>query len=219
MTYRSDLDALAARQAALESEVARSTRELDDTRRLLDEARARARLPVLDNIRIASPCRADWNEMTGDERVRACGTCHKQVFNLSALTRDEAEALIVERAGNLCARYYQRADGTILLADCEIGARKRRRKALLAAGALALLAGGGAAYGLVQRFDRVTVDAVDYTRVAPPPTSSAPMAVRGTAHDAPPPAAPRPRPVMGHVSHADPDARPTMGAVAFPVRD
>ena len=122
MTYRNDVDALGARHHALESELAAKTRELDDAARLLEEARARAKLPVLENIRIASPCRADWNEMVGDERTRACGKCEKQVFNLSSLTRAEAEALIVEKAGKLCARYYQRHDGTIILADCTVGA-------------------------------------------------------------------------------------------------
>lgn len=145
MSYRDDLDALAARHAALDSEVAVKTRERDAARVLLDDAKARSRLPVLDNIRIASPCTADWNQMTGDDRARACGTCNKTVYNLSEMTRDEAEALITAREGQLCARYYQRSDGTILLADCTIGARRRRRRRWIAAGAAALLAGGGAA--------------------------------------------------------------------------
>lgn len=144
MTYRADLDALAARHAALETEVAQKTRELDQAARLLDEAKTRARLPVLDNIRVASPCSADWAKMTGDERRRFCGDCKKHVYNLSELTRDEAEALILEKEGRLCVRYYQRADGTILLADCTVGVRRRRRRRVIVAGAAAMLAGGAA---------------------------------------------------------------------------
>jgi hypothetical protein len=144
MSYRSDLDALSARHDALAGEVAAKTRELDATRRLLDEAKRRARLPVLPNIRVASPCAADWNQMIGDERVRHCGACDKNVYNLSAMTRDEAEALIVAREGRLCVRYFQRKDGTILLKDCTVGTRQRRKRRLIAAGAAALLAGGGA---------------------------------------------------------------------------
>lgn len=140
--YRNELDALAARRAALAEEVAAKTRELDDATHLLADARRRASLPVLDNIRIASPCTASWAAMTGDDRVRHCGSCDKDVFNLSAMTRDEAQALITERAGNLCARYFQRSDGTILLADCEVGVSRRRKTRLVAAGAVALLAGG-----------------------------------------------------------------------------
>jgi len=154
MTYRSDLDALAARQAALETEVADRQRELAHTRQMLDEARARAKLPVLDNIRIAAPCTADWNQMTGDERARMCGDCNLKVYNLSGMTRDEAETLLREREGRLCVRYFQRADGTILLTDCTVGVKRRRRRRIFAAGVAASLAGiGGAAAVTILRND------------------------------------------------------------------
>jgi hypothetical protein len=105
----------------------------------------------LDNIRIASPCTADWNTMTGDERVRHCGSCKKDVFNLSSMRRDEAEALIREKNGDLCARYYQRGDGTIILADCTIGKKQQRKRRVIAVGAAAMLASGVAlAYKLTR---------------------------------------------------------------------
>jgi hypothetical protein len=184
MSYRNDLDALSARHASLDAELAAKTKELGDATRMLDEARARARLPVLDNIRIASPCRADWNDMVGDERTRACGKCEKQVFNISNLTRAEAEALIAEKHGKLCARYYQRRDGTIILADCTIGAVAARNRKLVAAGAAALLV-TGVGYKLTHRTHDLDMDAIDITasadstdghvagvveREAPPPT-------------------------------------------------
>jgi hypothetical protein len=142
MSYRSDLEALAARHDALAAEVATKTRELDGVSQLLDEAKQRAKLPVLQNIRVASPCRADWNAMTGDDRVRACGDCNKNVYNISELTREEAEALIVAKEGRLCVRYFERHDGTILLKDCEIAVARKRKRRIIAAGAAALLAGG-----------------------------------------------------------------------------
>jgi hypothetical protein len=141
--YRDDVAALDARHAALSHELQAKTRELAEASRLLDEAKTRARLPVLDNIRVATPCSADWASMTGDERTRACAGCKKNVYNLSNLTREEAQALIVEREGKLCVRYFQRHDGTILLKDCSIGVGKKRRRTLIAAGAAALLAGVG----------------------------------------------------------------------------
>lgn len=143
MSYRNDVDALAARHESLASEVATKTRELDSARKLLDEAQAKARLPVLPNIRVASPCTADWEAMTGDARVRACGSCNKNVYNLSEMTRDEAEALILAKEGRLCVRYFKRTDGTILLKDCTVGTSQKRKRRLIAAGAAALLAGGG----------------------------------------------------------------------------
>lgn len=143
MTYRNDLDALAARHDALAAEVAIKTKELDTAKRLLDDAEQRAKLPVLPNIRVATPCTADWTKMTGDDRMRACADCNKNVYNLSDMTRDEAEALIVQKEGRLCVRYFQRKDGTILLKDCAIGVAQKRKRRLVAAGAAALLTGGG----------------------------------------------------------------------------
>src|SRR5687768_3588859 len=144
MTYRDDLTALAARHDALATEVAHKTRELEQATQLLEDAEARARLLELDNILNAAPCDADWSKMTGDDRARHCGDCKKTVFNLSDMTRVEAEALIVEKQGRLCARYFQRKDGTILTKDCPVGVARRRKRRLIAAGTVAMLAGGGA---------------------------------------------------------------------------
>ncbi|MEO8700876.1 MAG: hypothetical protein ABI867_12585 [Kofleriaceae bacterium] len=157
MAYRDDLTALAARHATLESEVEQKTRELAESAHMLEEARARTRLPVLDNIRIASPCTARWADMDGDDRTRQCAACNKQVFDLSSLTRDEAQALISERAGELCGRYYRRADGTILLADCTIGIAHRRGRARDIAAAV-VVAGAIAAQVIPGHVEARTLD-------------------------------------------------------------
>lgn len=83
----------------------------------------------LDVIQVAEPCTVDWNTMTGDERVRHCSLCQKNVYELSSLTKREAERLIVEHEGNLCVRFYRRADGTVQTSDC---LPIRRRLALVA---------------------------------------------------------------------------------------
>jgi hypothetical protein len=103
---------------------------------------------LLENVRIASPCSASWEHMVGDDRVRFCGACEKNVYNLSALPRDEAESLLAQHEGSICVRLYRRADGTVLTADCPVGVRKKRVKRLvvLAAGAGALAAAAGAAF-------------------------------------------------------------------------
>ena len=87
-------------------------------------------LDVLSNVRIASPCTARWEDMTGDEKRRHCAQCNLDVFNFSAMTAPEAAAL-AERAreGRVCARFYRRADGTMLLADCPVGLAALRRRA------------------------------------------------------------------------------------------
>ncbi len=66
--------------------------------------------------------------MTGNERSRHRAQCDKSVFNLSGMTREEAETLIVEKQGTLCVRYFQRKDGTILTQDCVVGISKKRKR-------------------------------------------------------------------------------------------
>ena len=89
----------------------------------------------LDNIRVASPCPASWEDMAGDDRVRFCGECKLNVYNLSAMQRDEAEDLVRNREKRLCVRFYQRNDGTVLTRDCPVGLRAiaRRARARIAA--------------------------------------------------------------------------------------
>lgn len=87
---------------------------------------ARKHDDVLGQIQIASPCKADWDSMTGDEKARFCGQCSKNVYNLSEMSKGEAEKLILEKEGKLCVRFYRRADGTVLTEDCPVGLRTLR---------------------------------------------------------------------------------------------
>jgi hypothetical protein len=64
--------------------------------------------------------------MSGDERARFCTLCSKHVYNLSALNRAEAEALVKEKEGKLCVRFYKRADGTVISDNCPVGLRTIR---------------------------------------------------------------------------------------------
>lgn len=72
----------------------------------------------LDLITIASPCSASWEAMEGGDRVRHCKLCHLDVYDLSNMRRDEAEAFVAENEGEACVRYLQRADGTVITEDC-----------------------------------------------------------------------------------------------------
>lgn len=90
----------------------------------------------LDHLRIASPCPTNWNQMAGDDRVRFCDLCNLNVYNIARLSRKEAEALIANTEGRICARLYRRADGTIITKDCPVGLRAIRRRAAKFAGAV-----------------------------------------------------------------------------------
>lgn len=107
------------------------------------------RTDLLERMRVASPCPAGWDSMEGDERVRFCRECSLHVYNISEMTRAEAEALLARAEGRLCARFYRRADGTVITKDCPSGLRAVRRRVARRAGAAlaALLALAGGAFG------------------------------------------------------------------------
>src|SRR5262245_8326613 len=84
--------------------------------------------PPLGKIKIAAPCNAEWKWMYGNDRVRFCGQCSQNVFNLSAMTTEEAEDLIRRSEGTLCVRFYRRSDGTILTRNCPVGLQAIRYK-------------------------------------------------------------------------------------------
>jgi len=105
---------------------------------------SRNKIP-LESIRVATPCKASWEKMQGDDAARFCQSCHKHVYNLSGMSHAQAESLIRSKEGELCVRFYQRADGTILTDDCPVGLKIVRRPfQWLAAGATLLLMWGAA---------------------------------------------------------------------------
>ncbi len=96
----------------------------------------------LDNIRIASPCSADWEGMFGSDRKRFCGDCKLNVYNLSDLSRQEAENLILSSEGRLCVRFFRRSDGTILTKNCPVGwAAVKLRASRVATAVFSMIAG------------------------------------------------------------------------------
>lgn len=98
---------------------------------------------TVNQIQVASPCTVSWSSMKGDDSVRFCGQCEKNVYNLSSMSLDEISGLLERKEGRTCVRFYRRADGTVLTDDCPVGLRAVRRKMALiataAAGAIATL--------------------------------------------------------------------------------
>jgi hypothetical protein len=98
--------------------------------------------PSLDLIQVASPCPVSWDTMTSDplfgaERKRFCRQCNLHVYNLSDMSREEAEAFISKAEGRTCVRFYRREDGTVLTRDCPVGLRAVRQRFVRSVAALA----------------------------------------------------------------------------------
>lgn len=76
---------------------------------------------LLNNVKIASPCPANWDEMYGNDRQRFCAECKLNVYNLSNMTQREAENFLIKSEGRTCVKFYRRTDGSILTKDCPVG--------------------------------------------------------------------------------------------------
>jgi hypothetical protein len=61
----------------------------------------------LDSIKVDDPCSESWEEMTGNDKVRFCSHCAKDVNNISEMTRKDAMRLVRRSNGRICVRYRQ----------------------------------------------------------------------------------------------------------------
>lgn len=163
--YRNEQSALRAKKQALETELEQLHGQREATGRALelaeqvereialalDEVDERKPTPLLDRVRIAKPCDVPWSHMQGDDVTRHCGSCKKNVHNVSAMTKNEAEAFLAAQAAageKPCITYYRRLDGTLISEDCPVGAGRVRRKKLVLFATVAAAAAAVATQGL-----------------------------------------------------------------------
>ncbi|MCI0489702.1 MAG: carboxypeptidase-like regulatory domain-containing protein [Blastocatellia bacterium] len=83
----------------------------------------------LDRFRVATPCNADWDRMSGNERIRYCNECDKYVYDISKMTGKEAEAILSSARGPVCARFTRLTDGFTITADNNAGLHLISRRA------------------------------------------------------------------------------------------
>jgi hypothetical protein len=156
---------------------------------------------LLNNIKVASPCSADWNAMVGDNRKRFCGDCKLNVYNLSDMSQVDAENFLLASEGRVCVRFFRRADGTVLTQNCPVGwAKVKKNISRTATAAFSLFAGlfGGLfTFGFFKKAENVhvtgvvampantTVGTVAGKPANPKPTMGKPMPIREEKGDYP----------------------------------
>ena len=64
----------------------------------------------IDAVEVKTPCSEEWDEMAGNDVVRFCSHCSKNVNDLSAMTRRQAEKLVRRSGGSLCVRYRKQPE-------------------------------------------------------------------------------------------------------------
>lgn len=97
--------------------------------------RPRTRLALLPRVTVKTPCNVPWDSMLGDDKIRFCDRCQKNVHDLSAMTEDEAESFLALHMEDdeTCVRFFRRPDGTILTSECAVGAKRKHVRRVLAA--------------------------------------------------------------------------------------
>ena len=94
-------------------------------------------------FKVSSPCPASWDRMAGDNKIRFCGQCKLNVYNLAEMSREEVTAIVRQTGGRLCGRIYVRADRMATVSDCPRGAMRKRVRRGVVVAALLLITGFG----------------------------------------------------------------------------
>jgi hypothetical protein len=83
---------------------------------------------IVNNIQIATPCSADWNAMSGDDRKRFCQMCKLNVYNIEEMSPKEVSELISSaNGGRVCMQIYRRRDGTVITRDCPVAVQRVKK--------------------------------------------------------------------------------------------
>jgi hypothetical protein len=138
----------------------------------------------LELIDVPNPCTVPWDTMSGDERVRFCNHCSKNVYNLSDMSAAEARNLLISSEGKVCISMLKRADGTVVTDECPPILRPMRnaaRKVLsVATAAIACL------LALGTQFSKAAPESNDSKKEKPPNSSKqSPACVPGQTTNSP----------------------------------
>jgi hypothetical protein len=98
-------------------------------------------LHQLTEVPLLSPCDEPWERMRGDDRVRRCEACARDVFDVSAMSALEAELRLLNADDAVpCVRYRRDREGDVLHQLPRSGA-PRPSRSLVAATALGVTLG------------------------------------------------------------------------------
>lgn len=102
----------------------------------------------LRSITIKSPCSAKWEEMVGNDRIRACEHCRLSVQDLSQMTAVEAYKLVRTSKGRLCLRIHRTPAGDVITRPVyeKLHAISRRMSRIAAGAFTAVMSLSSAAY-------------------------------------------------------------------------
>lgn len=69
---------------------------------------------VLDQITVLDPCPMSWDKMVGDDKVRFCSECQRNVWNFFEMTDSEVVEVLRTNPGRLCAQIVKTRGGGLV---------------------------------------------------------------------------------------------------------
>ncbi len=118
---------------------------------------------------VPNPCHEDWDLLSPEDRGHFCTVCETKVWDLSGLTKEEAEAFLRAREGeDLCVSYRENSAGEVVHRPSPIVPLGRLVRRLPAAAGLSL------ALAACSPGDSGAQQEADSTREAKPATETAP---------------------------------------------
>ncbi len=112
--------------------------------------------------------------MVGDDAVRFCCVCSRNVYDLTAMAPDDAELFLARHVSAddalPCGRIYRRNDGRVLTSECPAGASRRHLRRFaktLAAGVVGAALVGGLADRAMRPELRPDIDEPETVERAP----------------------------------------------------
>jgi len=95
----------------------------------------------LEQMDVPRPCSIGWSSMQGSDATRLCAVCEREVHDVAAMTRAEAEALLNDRDARICVRLTRGIDGEVVTADRPPAVPQARHWTNLSAAAFAAFFG------------------------------------------------------------------------------
>jgi hypothetical protein len=129
-------------------------------------------------LKVSSPCPMSWDDLAGNDRIRYCGKCKLNVYNLAEMSAHEVEAIVRRTEGRLCGRLYLRGDRTASLRDCPSAEKSRILKRIVATASVLFLAIFASVFRSMEGPDRsrfpgwlqVVAEMIDPEPAHPPPS-------------------------------------------------
>jgi hypothetical protein len=171
-------------------------------------------MSLLDPIRMAFECPLRWEKLVGGDRTRHCADCDKHVFNLSAMTRIEAQQLLDDSETPICIRVEVGADGRARFQPALPGLTASAAVVVAAA----IVASGPSVQPVLNAAPSAHMQAAPQPQA---PVSTAPIVIERLGEPAlfvPPPATPTTkatRPAVAPVAPVAPEVWELMGDIAW----